>query len=325
LPVSDIIRRNRRETIDQVLQFPEKLGAHAMLMVFKKYTYQPPGTRNLNRVRSSTFTTQQIRGTDSILLPLPINIQDNYQVRMQRFDQGITGELVSSASAAIANRTGDITPTLSDFGEILSNALPFQDINLQEAIDSLNFNNLARATAFLVRRSLNRILPDSSRNIDVGFGNIINPKAALYFDGVEMKNHTFNWTFAPSSETESRILKDIGTIIKKNILPSYGSLGDLSRILLNYPSTLDIFFLGVDQSYFLHYKTCMVQQFNIDFTPHGIALLKGGKPAMVNMSMNVIEADIHTSEDYGGIGTSQSENNSETSQQIPDDPRTMGS
>jgi hypothetical protein len=44
----------------------------------------------------------------------------------------------------------------------------------------------------------------------------------------------------------------------------------------------------------------MVQQFNIDFTPHGIALLRGGKPAMVNMNMNVIEADIHTSEDYGG-------------------------
>jgi hypothetical protein len=152
----------------------------------------------------------------------------------------------------------------------------------------------------LARRTLDSALPDATRNIDAGFGNTINPKAALYFEGVEMKTHTFNWTFAPSTERESTILKDIGNTIKKNILPSYGSLtgAEEFRLLLNYPSVLDIFFLGIDQSYFLHYKTCMVQQFNIDFTPQGIALLKGGKPAMVNMNMNVIESDIHTSEDY---------------------------
>lgn len=298
MPVADIIRRNRRESIDQVLQFPENLGAHAMLMVFKKYSYQRPGTRALNTVGASTFTAQELRGTDSILVPLPQNIQDSYQVRVQRFDQGIAGEAMASVAAGFANANN---PTLGEFGRILAGAIPNIDT---DALRNLDFSSVSRDAAFLARRTLDNALPDATRNIDAGFGNTINPKAALYFEGVEMKTHSFNWSFAPASERESTILKDIGITVKKNILPSYGAVGGVSRLLLNYPSVLDIFFLGVDQSYFIHYKTCMVQQFNIDFTPQGIALLKGGKPAMVNMNMNVIEADIHTSEDYGGAGVS---------------------
>ena len=310
MPVADIIRRNRRESIDQVLQFPENLGAHAMLMVFKKYSYQRPGTRALNTVGASTFTAQELRGTDSILVPLPQNIQDSYQVRVQRFDQGISGEAIASVAAEIA-KTGSSTPSPSDFGRMLAAAIP--DMDLGEAIKSMDFSSISRDAAFLARRTLDSALPDATRNIDAGFGNTVNPKAALYFEGVEMKTHSFNWTFAPASERESTILKDIGTTVKKNILPSYGAVGGVSRLLLNYPSVLDIFFLGVDQSYFLHYKTCMVQQFNIDFTPQGIALLRGGKPAMVNMNINVIEADIHTAEDYGGSGAWRADPGGETS------------
>jgi hypothetical protein len=297
LPVADIIRRNRRETLDQVLQFPEDLGAHAMLLSFKKYSYRRPGTPNsLNRLTSSTLNPQQLSRTNSILVPLPQNIQDSYQVRVQRFDQGIAGEAIASAASTLGS-----SPGVMDIARSVAEGMPTINADaITKAVSEFDFSNLSRDAAFLARRAIDSAAPQVGRNLDAGFGATINPKAALYFEGVEMKTHTFNWTFAPASERESTILKDIGNTIKKNILPSYGSLtgAEQFRFLLNYPSVLDIFFLGVDQSYFLHYKTCMVQQFNIDFTPQGIALLKGGKPAMVNMNMGVIESDIHTSEDY---------------------------
>ena len=47
----------------------------------------------------------------------------------------------------------------------------------------------------------------------------------------------------------------------------------------------------------------MVQTFSTNFTPNGLALLRGGKPASITMNMSLIETDIHTSEDYGGSGT----------------------
>ena len=83
-------------------------------------------------------------------------------------------------------------------------------------------------------------------------------------------------------------------------MPSYGNAVGLNKVLLNYPSTVDIFFLGVDDQYFLYYKTCMVQQFATNYTPNGLAFVAGGKPAMVTMNMTLMEMDIHTSEDYGG-------------------------
>lgn len=318
MPVSDIIRRNRRETIDQVIQFPEHLGAHAMLMIFRKYRYEKPGTRQLNKVGASTFSAQELSGTDSILVPLPQSIQDSYQVRVQRFDQSFMGESISAAAREVANTTSNVLPSGSDLMRMAKAAMPTSMESVERAITAGDFSGLARDAAFLARRSIDKILPDASRNIDVGFGNVINPKAALYFEGVEMKTHSFNWSFSPSTESESDILRNLGNTIKKNVLPSYGSIVGAERVLLNYPSVLDIFFLGVDQSYFLHYKTCMVQQFNIDFTPQGITILRGGKPAMVNMSMNVIEADIHTSEDYGGTG------NFQNSQSVSDVERTLG-
>ncbi len=297
MPASTIIERRRRERNNNILQFPDDLGAHAILLLFKKYEYKRPGTRTLNRVTGETLSSASLVGSDNILLPLPTNITDSFNVRVSRFDQETRGELAAEAASAVGGNDigiGRLMGVLSDF-------IPRPDM---EAIGRMDFSQLSRDAAFLARRSLdNRLFAGVSRNLDIGFGNVVNPKAALAFEGVEMKTHTFNWSFAPRSESESLSLKNIGDKIKKNILPSYGNVGGVNRLLLNYPSTVDIFFFGVDQSYFMFFKTCMVTTFTIDFSPQGLAFVKGGKPAMVNMQMNLIESDIHTSEDYGGSGS----------------------
>jgi hypothetical protein len=69
--------------------------------------------------------------------------------------------------------------------------------------------------------------------------------------------------------------------------------------MFQYPSMVDIFFVGIDSEHYFFFKTCMVQSFNTNFTPNGMAVLRGGRPAMVQMQLTVIETDIHTAEDYG--------------------------
>ena len=300
MPVADVIRRKRRERLDQVLQFPENLGAHAMLLQFKKYDYIKPGERKLNKVDSSTLSRKNLESSTNILLPLPQNIQDSYQVRVARFEQGFLGPEVSAAAAELGKTGND--PTLGQLASVISKGMPnVKEEDIRKVLrGEMGLGEISRAAAFLGRRTLEAIpgIENISRNIDAGFGNILNPKAALYFEGVELKSPNFNWVFAPASENESNIIRDIGNAIKRNILPSYGETLGFQKALLNYPAILDIFFFGIDQSYFVHYKSCMVQQFNIDFSPQGLAFVKGGKPAMVNMNMIVIETDIHTAENY---------------------------
>jgi hypothetical protein len=42
----------------------------------------------------------------------------------------------------------------------------------------------------------------------------------------------------------------------------------------------------------------MINNFDINYAPQGLAVLRGGKPAVVTMAMSLTEMDIHTAEDY---------------------------
>ena len=87
--------------------------------------------------------------------------------------------------------------------------------------------------------------------------------------------------------------------------PSYASFGGaggesrtLSRSLLNYPDMVEIAFTGIDQNYFYYFKPAMINNFSVDYAPGGIALNKGGRPSVMNITMSVTESEIHTRESY---------------------------
>ena len=83
-----------------------------------------------------------------------------------------------------------------------------------------------------------------------------------------------------------------------DVAGSGASKQTLARGLLRYPSMVDCFFHGIDQNYFYKMKTCMVSQFNVDYTPNGIALNRGGRPSAIRINMVMTEAAIHTKSDY---------------------------
>jgi hypothetical protein len=293
----DIVRRGKRQSVAGVLQFPRDLGAHCTLMIFDKYQYNAPGERELNKIGSSGYNSQLISGREAIILPLPSNIEDTYSIRVQGYDAEISGEAVARAASGFAG-AGDIS--LGNLSSSLRAALP--DFNW-DGLLSGNTEDISKNVAFVGRRTAENLLPGAARAISTGIGNAINPKASLYFDGVNLKQPNFTWNLSPLNPEDSDSLKNIINLVKKNILPSYSDAVGLPRALLNYPSVVDIFFLGIDQSYFLYYKTCMVQSFSTNFTPNGLTILRGGKPASVTINMSLIETDIHTSENYDGTST----------------------
>lgn len=300
----DVIGRSKRQNLDSVIQFPENLGSHSMMLVFNKYKYIPPGDpeRVLNKVTDSTYTAQQLAGKDTILLPLPANIRDSYNIRIQGYEAGLMGAGLGTIASGFAGAGNVGLDQIAKVGKDTFNRLGIPTSEEDIAGENLG-STIGRGAAFLARKSIDAVAPNAGRSIDAGLGNVVNPKASLFFDGMNLKQFDFQWTLAPMKQTESDVIRQINDTIKRNILPSYSSVLGLKRSLLNYPNTVDIFFFGIDQKYFLHYKTCMVQSFNLEFAQQGQAILKGGKPAVQTMTMGLIETDIHTSEDYGGEST----------------------
>ena len=318
-PPDSVMSTNKANLSPKFLSFPLNIGAHSILLVFNKYTFVPPGERGLNRLsgannRGGILGPVPI-GIDAIQLPLPANIQDTYSIKINPGDMGIAGAEVARAASAFAG-AGDLSA--GSLTSALSAAIP--DFNLSSATNT-DMGAISRNLAFLGRKSIDSLLPGAGRNIDAGLGNTFNPKAALFFEGMTLKQFDFRWTLAPTEFAESERIRDIINTIKRNALPTYGNAIGLNRVLLNYPSTVDIYFLGIEQQYFLYYKTCMIQQFDTNFTPNGLAFVAGGKPAMVSMGMTLFETDIHTSEDYGGVSTNNISFGTATA---PGDPTQIG-
>jgi hypothetical protein len=158
-----------------------------------------------------------------------------------------------------------------------------------------------------IRSGLASLGSGVEQGIGVATGTAVNPHQALVFNGVVLKQHTFDWTLIPNNESESNQIRNIIKKFKQSSLPSYEGINipgssAFSRALFKYPNMVDVFFVGLDQNYFPLYKTAMIADVSVNYTPQGHVVVNkgstGSRPAMVGLRVTMIEAEIHTSEDY---------------------------
>lgn len=300
-PVGRIIERQRRRYGRNNIVFPLDAGPQGMLFIFKEYDFN--STRGAGLLKRPAYRSTG----DSIYLPLPKSLIDTTSLNLQSTQLGAVsealGQILSGGTAAGQSGSGDLTDIIKALSSAVGEQLPgANDISnvLQGDVSALK--NIESQTAFLLRKTLDSF--GVARGVDVGLGSTINPKAALAFEGVTLKNHSFDWDLAVRYREESEIVKKIHYVLKKNTLPEYvavgleGGTGSLSRALLKYPSMVDIFLIGLDQSYYFYFKTAMVSNFSINYSGQGNVVMEGGKPGYMNLSIQLMETDIHTSEDY---------------------------
>lgn len=293
---SSRINRSRDSYQAKQYRFPEDLGAHAIVLNFKEYSYDATKSSLKNSVIS-----------DSIVLPLPSNLADSYAVQAQAGSLGVGGALVSAALS------GSTQADASNIGERMAKyataeGKKFWNAAISGDASAITESNLTAYAKFLARNAV-ELLPGAGLAVDLATGTAINPHVTVNFDGVNLKTHNFTWTFAPKSPSESDTLRDIQNAIRRAILPEYQALGDgrsntglvaMDRALLKYPKLCDIFFVGIDQGYFYYFKPAIVTQFEMNFAGGAQvpAILRGGKPALVTMTLSLMETQIHTSADY---------------------------
>ena len=306
-PIEAVARRKvEQRGPSSVLTFPRNLGAHGMLMRFFTYTYG--GVKGSEEIPVA-----------EIMLPLPKQLQDSFKINVGSNEIGLTGSTIAGAAAP----GGDLKGALKQYVEATSEAgrktagvaLGALGVGTEAqrtaALDTAKtaIGNAVDGGAFLLRNALNKIVPDAAAGIGVGRGNALNPFATLVFNGVDLKVHNLEWTLSPESEEESRDLKKIIRTLQRMSLPETSNLlmgsdktnftgvAAIDRGLLKYPAMVNIYLMGVDESYYFRFKTSMISQLNVDYSPGGIAIQKGGKPSQIGLTMTLNEAFIHTAED----------------------------
>ena len=279
------------------MAFPSNLGSHCTLLRFFDYKYGGVGGGTV----SSSIA--------DIILPLPKQIQDSFKINIAGDELGIIGnataQVVSDPGAAtsVANQLGKAAvQAASNVASGAMSAMNGDTAKIAEAIGSGT-----DAATYLSRSLLTKVTPDIASGIGAGRGNALNPFATLVFKGVDLKVHSLEWLLSPDTEAESVSLKKIIKKLQMMVLPTTASpLGDdavtglsaLDRGLLKYPSMVDIYLQGIDSEYYMQFKTAMVSQISVDYTPNGLAVNKKGRPSAIRLTMTLQEAFIHTSDDH---------------------------
>lgn len=290
-PASRTINRKRTGGgTASTLVYPKDLGNASTVMIFKSYDYD----HNKNLVSGST----QSVGADGIVLPLPKTMQDTQGIRALAKELGTSGSLAADVMSGIGSQN-------------LSSKLKELAGNLSAMSDNENITtDTSNAILYFQRSALDKISSGMGAAFGITSGKAVNPHAVINFEGVDMKSHTFNWTLSPKSESESKMIAAIVKKIKSKALPSYEGVtggtelgmsgGSLSRALLKYPDLVYVYFTGINQDHWYYLKPCMISQIVVDYTPHGLSILEGGNPTSLELTITLLETEIHTRADYEG-------------------------
>ena len=127
-------------------------------------------------------------------------------------------------------------------------------------------------------------------------GSVPNPHKTVFFKGVNLKNHNFNFNLFPANAKEADTLTRMLNQLRKEALP--GQNKTLGSLALTYPHQFNLSITSRGGEHTMLFKPAFCTSINVNYTPFGPAFMEDGKPAGENLSMSFSEMDIWRSDDY---------------------------
>lgn len=120
----------------------------------------------------------------------------------------------------------------------------------------------------------------------------INPKTEVLFSNTHLRTFQFDFLFAPSSQQETELLKNIIYELRFHSAPELLGLGGL---LWTPPSEFDISFYHNNQenTNIPKISTCVMENLDVDYAPTGVySTFSTGYPVAVRVSMRLKEVEV---------------------------------
>lgn len=306
------------------MRFPDKPHPHTMLLVFEEFDYknfasfkslltnQAYGRGNESfGISGNRQSGVSLRSTSSIELPFPKQLQDSNSLIINGFQrdpliEGLTQQ-INEFTKNGQGTLGDIPKQIQGYGASLAKlaaSVGGGDVNsairdVTSAIKGTSTADAASASMYLLRK----VLPDAiGRSVNLATGQVLNPRETLAFEGVQLRQHQFNWDLYPNNAQDSLRIQEIIKHFKKSVLPVTQDLGGpagIAEAFLRYPHICKIYLLGVDSEFYMKFKPAMITNFTVDYGAGGtLGIMQGGRPAGVNISISLQELQIETANDY---------------------------
>ena len=313
------------------IRFPDKPFPHSMLLVFEEYDYS-----NFESFKSLLSNNREglisqnrqsgvgLRSASSIELPFPKQLSDASNLITNGFSrdpltEGLTKQLSDFAKSG-SGTVGNIPQQIQNMGMEVARGMSGGGVgsaisNVANQIAGTSTADAANIGMYLLRK----FLPDNmARSVNLATGQVLNPRETLAFEGVSLRKHQFSWDLYPSNANDSARIQDIIKQLKRSVLPvtqDLGSEGAIAEAFLRYPNICKIYLIGVDQEFYMKFKPAMVTSMTVDYAAGGnMAIMQGGRPAGVSISISLEELQIETANDYGAVSPTAAAGG------VPEDP-----
>ena len=241
------------------------------------------GSRNRNNrggIAGKAPTTTRI--SDSVAIYLPPNVQDSLGATYNDTETGMLGfaaaagldfsnavgakDYEAAANALVGGAAGVLTEGAKKAGAALAETLAG-----------------AEGAAGMVNRV---------------FGQADNPYVEVLFQAMEVRTFTYNFTFAPRSEEETKDVQEIIQLFRFHMVPELQ--GGQSRFL-TLPSEFDIHYMyigkdgtNVENDYYNKIATCVCTNVTVDYTPGKVSSFADGAPTQITMALTFKETETLT-------------------------------
>lgn len=213
----------------------------------------PPGQE-----KEPTFTRPQKRLQTAIALYIPNQLNTRYSVNWQEED--------TFAFSAFTKGAGELGRGLD--------------------MDSKTTGVAAEVLAALAVSS-DKVPFGKEQGVAAGIAQ--NPKKEQAFKNVDFRTFTFEYQFAPKSESEAENVLNIIRAFKYHMHPEFKSTDSFLYI---YPSEFDItYYKGSQENLNIHRHTsCVLTEMNVNYTPNGVfATFPNGMPTQISMTLTFKE------------------------------------
>lgn len=210
----------------------------------------------------------------SIVLPMPPELKEEFNLNYSEPSLGIYGSVADSAIKGMRSALGSGGGGQAMAG--LEKTLEGSIVGIAGAGMIKGLEKLGGETAGAIARQATGVTP--------------NPYLAVIFKDVSLRSHTFQYRFSPRSLEELKVLKKIIFELKKRALPGMTKGSD---VLFTFPDTCDIKF-GPTNNVPYTIKKSVMTGLNVNYSPNGPAFFKTGDPVIVDISMTFREMSAFT-------------------------------
>ena len=136
-----------------------------------------------------------------------------------------------------------------------------------------------------------------------GMGKILNSNKELLFDGVNLREFKFDFTFTPRNKPEGQVAMKIIRNLKMAMAPKKGesNSGSSGGVLINSPNLFLLQYLqgGTQHPFLNSFKPCALTSFSVNYTGAGTyATYADGTPVHMKVAMSFKETNPIYEEDY---------------------------